>query len=241
MINAFSILADSIDRNDPERPALPEVPEPGICCMTGEESEATIPRKWAIKSSFTRLDLLRAPAEDRVSVDVFIALNYKWARMSSWLCDGKTFQRLDRVGVRTAVFHPAPCSPWIAYATTSYKKHGVLLAPVNDPDDLMRYWVFENEVMAFSEPMRDEYWAIMNKTLKAGFGRSVIESLECPEWLLRDKGARCWLEFERWARPRYRTAFYRFMCYLLPSQEEMKCENKFEAGLSFEKSCPEIP
>lgn len=220
-MTAFDILAASLDRTCPDFPVDPGDMQPGICCMTGQFATETTARANAIKTTFTRLDTLRAPDSKRASMAVYLSLGYKWERMSSWIADGKTFKRLDRVGVRNAVFGDLPETPWIGYATTSYKKHGVLLTPVNSGD--RRIWAFENEVVSLSGDWLD-WWRVLNETLRAGFGRSVLETLECPAFLMRTNGLATWTEFEAWARPKYKTALYRFLCYLLPSQEELKNE-----------------
>lgn len=220
-MTAFDILAASLDWFCPDFPEIPDDIEEGICCMTGQPT-ATTARANVIKPSFTRLDLLRAPDSQRASMSVYLALNYKWERMSSWIADGNAFIRLDRVGVRNAVLSEPPPTPWIGYATTSYKKHGVLLTPVNSGD--RRVWAFENEVVTLSADWQD-WWRILNETLRAGFGRSIIETLECPVFLMRKNGLQAWMDFESWATPKYRTGLYRFLCYLLPSQEELKNES----------------
>lgn len=188
--------------------------------MTGRTGQTTA-RANAIKTTFTRLDLLRAPDSQRASLAVYVSLSYKWGRMSSWIADGTTFKRLDRIGVRNAVFGDLPETQWIGYATTSYKKHGVLLTPVNSGD--RRVWAFENEVVSLSGDWL-EWWRILNQMLRAGFGRSVLETLECPAFLMRKNGLQAWMDFEAWAEPKYKTALYRFLCFLLPSQEELKNE-----------------
>jgi hypothetical protein len=203
-------------------PALPVAIATGICAVTGDEG-ATIPRKELLGKSFTDGALLKAPQSDRVSVEAYTALAYKWERMSSWICDGHTFQRLDRQGVRAAVFGPAPSDPWTAYATTSYKKHGAMRARVNGPGQ--RVWLFESRLVDCSDSgQMQEVWQRLNAVLRQGFGRSVIESLNCPPWLIKKNGIKEWLAFDEWARPRYKSALYAFMCYLLPSQEELKSE-----------------
>ncbi len=219
-MHAVDVLAASMDRNCPDFPSIPADIDHGVCCLTGETGPTTN-RANVVKPSFTRNDLLRAPSSRRASVNAYLALNYKWARMSSWICDGHTFTRLDRVGVRNAVFGDLPTTPWIGYATTSYKKHGVLLTPVNS--GMRRVWVFENEVVDLTDTdRRNEWWRILGAALRSGIGRSVIESLDCPAFLIRQVGLQTWVEFESWARPKYRTALYRLLCYLLPSQDELR-------------------
>jgi hypothetical protein len=230
-MHPIDLIAFRLDRATFRPEPLPEEPRSGICAITGSEGP-TIRRKHLLGASFTEGALLRAPDSDRVSVaawEVFTAAEdrgkargFRPERMSSWLCDGLTFRPLDRAGVRAAVLDSRePVPPWCGYATTSYKKHGSLRAPVNGPG--RRLWLWEMRVVDCSD--RDdliEIWLRLNRALRQGFGRSVLETVECPPWLMAKVGLAAWLEFEAWARPRRNSALYAFLCYLLPSQEELK-------------------
>jgi len=66
------------------------------------------------------------------------------------------------------------------------------------------------------------WYDTMNAALHAGIGRPVIESLRCSAWLMHKVGITTWLNFEEWARPKCKSALYQLLCYLLPSQEEIK-------------------
>lgn len=214
-----NLIASAIQA-DPERPELPCEPRDGVCAVTGMAG-ACVPRKELFGKSFTNGDILARPDSDFVSVDAFLALKYKWERMSSWFCDGKTFQRLDRQGVRAKVFQPEMPEQWTAYATTSYKKHGALNAVVNTAT--RRVWLFEMRRVDLSDLTQVmEWWGVLNVALRAGIGRSVMETLDCPPFVIAKVGLQTWLTFEAWARPRYLSALYAFLCYLLPSQEELK-------------------
>jgi hypothetical protein len=206
----------------PERPELPCEPQEGVCAVTGLTG-ACIPRKELLGKSFTNGDLLARPDSALVSADAFYTLRFKWERMSSWLCDGIKFERLDRQGVRSKVFNADMPEKWSAYATTSYKKHGSLNAKVNTGKS--RIWLFETRIVNMSDRAQvNEWWGVLNMALRAGIGRSILESLECPPFVIGKIGLKTWLEFEAWARPRYLSALYAFLCYLLPSQEELKNE-----------------
>ena len=201
---------------------LTDVAVPGICCVTGEKL-LTIDRKKILGNSFTGWGLLAAPRSDRISVEAAIALKYKPERMSSWFCDGETFTKLDRIGVREKVFQEDMPTQWAGYATTSYKKHGSIMAPVNVLNQ--RVWLFETRLVGLSDMDKvEDWWHNLNKILRAGFSRPVIESLECPPYVMRKQGMREWMDFEAWARPRFKSALYAFLCYLLPSQKELKDE-----------------
>jgi hypothetical protein len=144
-------------------------------------------------------------------------------RMSSWFCDGQTFQELDRIGVREMMFREELPSNWAAYATTSYKKHGSLLAKVNTGSH--RFWLFEERQVDCSDMVQvRDWWKVLNGALRNGIGRTVLESLDCPPYLMRTVGLSTWMAFELWAKDKYLSALYAFLCYLLPSQEELKHE-----------------
>ncbi|MBI5056975.1 MAG: hypothetical protein HZB61_10215 [Nitrospirae bacterium] len=205
-----------------KRPELPCDTIKGICCVTGEKGDC-LPRKELLGKSFTNGDLLAAPESPHIGIDAYLALTYKWERMSSWYCDGEKFERLDRQGVRTMVLNAEYGAQWAGYATTSYKKHGSLFAKVNSGDRIV--WRFEMRDVDCSDHARlMAIWDRLNVELRGGIGRGVLESLLCPPFLLRQIGAGRWIDFERFARPLFQGALYRFLCYLLPSQEELKNE-----------------
>lgn len=204
-------------------PALDATPVTGICCVTGTEGQC-LPRKALLGKSFTNGDCLAAPGSPLVGLAAYTALTYKWERMSSWYCDGKEFVRLDRQGVRAMVLGRNYGPVWSGYATTSYKKHGALVSKINSAAQVV--WRFEMlDVDCTDHERLLTIWARLNEELRAGIGRSLIESLDCPPFLLRKIGVSRWVEFERWARPLYQGGLYRFLCYLLPSKEELKSEN----------------
>jgi len=206
-----------------DRPELPIDPSDGVCAITGASCPC-IPRKKLLGKSFTNGDLLARPESDMVSTDAYYALKFKWERMNSWFCDGVTFERLTRQDVRAKVFQEAMPKRWSGYATTSYKKHGALNAKVNT--GAQRIWLFETRLVDCTDMGRvREWWDVLNVALRAGIGRTVLESLDCPPFVMAKVGLPVWLEFEAWARPKYLSALYAFLCYLLPSQEELKHES----------------
>lgn len=222
-MHAVELIYAALPFADPDYPALPGEPAPGVCCVTGAHGPS-LPRRALIGPSWTQHDLLAAPHSDRVGVAAYVALKYKWERMSAWLCDGAEFRRLDRAGVRAAVLGPRPERPWAGFATTSYKKHGAMLAPVNAGPG-RNVWLWDTERVDCSDAAQvAEYWDTLNAALRAGIARTVLETLDCPAWLLKRVGWAHWLRFSRWAQPRYKSGLYRFLCYLLPSQEEIKGE-----------------
>ena len=207
-----------------EREPLPAVPVDGICCLTGEAG-LCVPRAEILGKSFTEQHLLRAPDSPLVSVAAWCALKYRWERMSSWVCDGHAFMRLDRQGVRERVNGGVDAAHWCGYATTSYKKHGSTRAPVNGLG--RQVWLFEQRLADCSDRVRVmDWWGRMNAALREGIGRQSMENLDMPVAVIRKVGIARWEAYRAWARDKYQGGLYTLLCYLLPSQEELKAEGK---------------
>jgi hypothetical protein len=220
-MHTVNLIASAI-RGKEECPVLPEKTERGICCITGEESECVY-RSERIGNAFTNLDLLKSPESRMMGVDAYIALGYKWERMSCWLCDGKEFYRIKRVELRDYVLNGVPFGKWSAYVTTSYKKHGALWTKVNTGSTGI--WRFEmNDVDCRDLRKVNVMYNSLNNFLHDGIGRSVLESLDCSPFIIGKIGIIKWMEFDKWARPIFLSPFYQFICYLLPSSEERKNE-----------------
>lgn len=218
-MHPINLISTAINNHE-DRPELPCEPQEGICAITGQCCQC-IPRKKLLGKSFTNIDLLARSDSEMVDIDAYYALKFKWERMNSWFCDGITFQRLNRIGVREKVFQEIMPLMWTAYATTSYKKHGSLKSKINTGNK--RIWLFEMHLVDCTDMTKVlEWWQVLNMTLRAGIGRSVIESLVCPSYVIGKVGLSTWLDFEQWARPRYQSSLYAFLTYLLPSQEELK-------------------
>ena len=218
-MHAVDLIAASIPAT--ERAPLPCETREEVCCITGETA-LCIPRKTAIKDCFTNSDLLKSPESKWVSVDAFQALKYKWERMSSWICDGRSFTRLNRQGVRAAVFGDTPSTPWAAYATTSYKKHGSLWTPINS--GARRVWRFEMKTVDLSDGSFRAIWETMLAWQKRGVSRNAMETMMpgCKD--IQIMGYKTWMDFCEWAEPLAHNSTYLFMCYLLPSREELEHE-----------------
>lgn len=214
-MTAIEVLARGLPAADP-----PEDPREGVCCVLGTR-EATIARAHAILPSFTNLDLLRAPDSDRVGVRAWRVLTEPAQRKSSWVCDDAGFRTVDRLGLRALVIDGvSSADPWCGYATTSYKKHGALRAPVNVGD--LQRWLFELEVVDCSDRAQvAHWWTRLRETREAGIPRPVIESLDISVSQMAKHLAR-WQAFEAWARPILAAPLYRFLTYLLPSEEEIR-------------------
>jgi hypothetical protein len=192
------------------------------CCVTGIITDC-IPRKSVFSDSTTFQADFKAPESKFCSIDVAIGLKYKWERCSSFICTPETFYVLDRQSLRDQVFREEMPPVWIGYATTSYKKHGAFRNKINKGSQ--RFWLFENNFVNCSDMTKvKEVWDRLCDAQKSGIGRSVLESLVCPAYIMDIVGIHKWVEFEKWALPLYKTPLYSFMCYLLPSQEELKKE-----------------
>lgn len=221
MISAIDLVARALPYRDP-----PQEPLHGLCCVLGREMPC-IDRVHAIRDSFTNIDILRAPTSDKVSVEAWRVLTYteqapgkkrdrRPLMQSSWICDGSSITWLDRNAVRSLVLDGVAANRWAGYVTTSYKKHGVLRAPINNGT---QRWLFETEVVDCTNRTMVLEWYDRLRTVRAsGIPRPVIESLDIGLPLMR-KHTALWMEFERWARPRHRSTLYRFLVHLLPSQE----------------------
>jgi len=222
-MHPVSLISQSITKHE-DRPVLPCEPQESICAITGEQG-ACISRKKLLGKSFTNLDLLARPESEMVSVDAYYALKFKWERMNSWWCDGNTFERLTRQGVREKVFQEITPDTWTAYATTSYKKHGALRAKVNTGNS--RIWLFDMRQVNCSDMEKvREWWHVLDIALRFGIGRRVLESLICPPYIIDKIGLKTWMLFETWARGKYLSSLYAFLIYLLPSQKELKDEKR---------------
>jgi hypothetical protein len=141
-------------------------------------------------------------------------------QQSSWICDGEAVMPLDRQAVRRHVLDGVVAAQWAGYVTTSYKKHGVLRAPVNT--GRRQVWLFELLLVDCSDrPAVASMWERLRVAQDAGIPRPLIESLDIAPAYMAKIGWRLWRDFEVWARPRYRSPLYLFLTYLLPSREEM--------------------
>ncbi len=218
LYHPVNLISSAIEHSD-----LPAKPEEGVCAITGETC-LCLPRKALLGKSFTNIDLLSRPDSEVVGIDAYQALKYKWERMNSWICDGKTFKRLDRVGVRKEVFAEELPGVWIGYATTSYKKHGALRTPINTGKS--RRWLFELDIVDCSDmELVLDWWNRLNAYLCLGIGRSSLESGNASPYIIKSVGLDLWIDFYQWSAGKTGSPLYRFLCYLLPSQKELKNEN----------------
>jgi len=223
IMHTVDLIANAI-KNEPNI-EIPENTEPGICCVTSIECQ-TIRKKDILSSNFCNSDILLAPDSNRIGISAAIALQYKWERYSSWFVDEKQFIRFDKKLFRDMFLNGVQNSKaWSIYITTSYKKHGALFTKVNN----YKYgiWRFEMLDVDARDGSKNRRWyekisdALINKKI----GRSVIESLDCPAWLINKIGLKNWMEFYNWAKDKWQSPLYKLCCYLLPSQEDLKNES----------------
>jgi len=223
-MTALTLLHEALTRSGEAEPP-PETPVAGVCAITGETGPC-VPRKHLLAASFTDRDILARPDSPMVSAHAWTALRHKWERMACWWCDGHEFRVLKRPEVRALVIDGARASrPWAGYITTSYKKHGALRAPVNTGG--RQVWRFENlTVDASDRATVADWWAKLNHWLRAGIGRPSLEAGEAAPVAIKMAGPAECLRFNAWAADKHRAPLYALLCYLLPSIEELKEEQK---------------
>lgn len=224
-MTAIDLIAAALPPASP-----PEASYPGICCVTGAEC-STVARNLVIKPSFTNYDLLAAPTSDRAGLAAWRVMNHAPARQSLWFCDGLEFRLLKRVDARKLVLDSVTAAHWSGYVTTSYKKHGALRCPVNT--GARQVWLFEMLRVDCSD--RDavaEMWGRLRTAQDAGISRAMLESLDISPAYLAKIGWKLWREFERWAADRLQSPLYRFLCYFLPSREELHCHENSPPQIS---------
>lgn len=249
-MHTIHFLASAIP-NDWKDP-LPCEPAEGVCCFTGETC-LTIPRTKLLTSTFTDHLAYAAPTSDRVSVDawnVFKAGYYstdtetgalkerkkKVETMSCWWTNGKSWEiEIDRnkQRIRELLFTP-PASQWAAYITKTYKKHGSLRSPVNSAP--FGRWGFDDQVVdASSRDRVCEWWKHIRTAQEQGIPRPLIESVN--EWGgIHHDLLTVWFQYVAWARSRRNDPLYAFLCYLMPSKEELK--NGYTDDHSIQKEVP---
>lgn len=204
--------------------------EIGTCCITGIECQ-TIKRKDILSGNFTNNDILKSPESDRIGISASIALKYRPER-SSWFCNEKEFIRFDKNLFRDMFLNGVKNSKyWAIYITTSYKKHGALVTKINSLENGNKrkygWWRFEMLDVDATDGKKNKRWYnIIFNALKDGLGRSIIETLDCPAWLIKKFGIGKWLRFYKWAKDNYQSPLYKLCCYLLPSQEDLKKINE---------------
>jgi len=216
-MNIYKLISDSIKDIHIELPAEP-VEE--TCSVTGENTFC-IPRKKLFSSNFTEQPKLQCPGSQFVSIEAYQSLKYKKERMSSWIATKDKFTPLKRLDVRPLVLSGTGSDIWAGWVTTSYKKHGAFRARINTVGQVI--WAFD-EMLVDCSDIKDvnNIYNQLVMYLKKGFSRTTLETLTCPGFVILRAGLQQWLEVEAWAKPLYKSNLYKFLCYLLPSQDELK-------------------
>lgn len=206
----------------PEKYASLET-EPGFCCVTAAWEQQTIKREKKIARTFTNRNLFRAPYSSRISLAAVIALDYRPARMSSWLVDEQQFVKLKRIEARASVLAgpDADQPPWAGYITTSYKKHGSLNTPINTKGKAV--WNFEGVMTDCSDQEQVLAWYERMQSMRlAGYPRPCMEELSMSPGQVEKLGYIPWMRYCEWAESKINSPLYRLLCYLMPSEAEIK-------------------
>lgn len=214
------------------REPLPQEPVNGTCCLTGQYGP-TISRSKVFGASFTEFETFKVSESDRVGINVWYAFRAgyfaaegkkrkkKPEAMACWWTDGKSWIELNKVKIRELVFEGAEGLPWAGWVTTSYKKHGATRAPVNRGK--FGVWGFDESLPDCSDiDLVTDWWGNLREAQNGGLKRTVIETLEIPVFVYNKIDTALWLKFRGWAADKRESALYRFLCYLLPSQAELK-------------------
>lgn len=205
-----------------DKEPLPCEPRMNVCALTGEEVPC-VPRQLLLGGSFTTQSVLRAPTSEWIGVNAWIALKHKWERMACWVATAKEFRVVKRAEIRTMVLEGCEVTPWAGWITTSYKKHGALLAPVNAAP--RGVWAFDERLCdARDADIVAGLWARLRAFQDAGISRPMMESGECPPGLIGKIGLQTWSAFLDYIRPHKSGGLYTLIVYLLPSREELTCK-----------------
>ena len=215
-MHPISLLAPTIQPDGP----LPTDPIDGVCCVTGLVGPC-LPRRLSVPESSTDQLNYLAPTSDLCGVDAYRVLRYRPERAACWWCDGHEFRPITRPDILALVLDGSTRTPWAAWVTTSYKKHGAFRAVVNPgPRGVVAF--DERRVDCSDGSQISEWWDRMTAAQRAGIWRTMQERVECHPALLGKIGLDVWVSFERWARPRAQSGLYALLCYLLPSREEAR-------------------
>lgn len=216
-MNIYKLISNSI--KDSHVP-FPIEPIPAVCAVTGECC-LCVPRKKLFSSNFTEQPNLKCPESQFVGIDAYQALKHRKTRMSSWLATKEKFRVLKRIDVRPLVLEGVCSDLWAGWVTTTYKKHGATRAKLNHASQAV--WAFDEMLIDCSDNKKvNEIYNQLVVWLKKGFSKATLETLNCPGFVIMRVGLQEWLKLEKWAKLIYKSNLYKFLCYLLPSQDELK-------------------
>lgn len=245
-MHTVELFTESIKEHHIE---LPCEPVKAVCAITGHETDC-IPRKYVISDGFTNQTLLEAGDSPYMSVAAFQSLKFRPQR-SSWVVvknESETvFTPLKRAGVRDVLMNEFNGidfwdgkTIWACYASTTGKKHGALYAPINSGRSA--FFAKDAERINCTDTAEViDWYSRLDRYLRLGIGRKVLESLDGNRFLIKKIGLKLWNEFYSWASDKYRSTLWKFLIFLLPSQAEIKEQIKEEVekdGLGHEVVFP---
>jgi hypothetical protein len=128
---------------------------------------------------------------------------------------------MGKAQIRELVLCGTTSKHWAGWVTTSYKKHGALRASVNGRP--FGIWGFDDLLVRANDKTAVlEIWRRLRDAQNNGIGRTGIETLDIPVPVIFKVGVTFCNDFLAWAQSRYQSPLYRFLAYLLPSQQEIK-------------------
>lgn len=211
---------------------LPFQPIQETCCITGQKTDC-IPRKYVLSNSFTAQELLKAPASKFACIDAYQAFKFRGHR-SSWFVWQEEdlniyYKKLTRIEMRAIILSFVDISlltQWSIYASTTGKKHGSFFAPLNTAK-FPGIVGFDSEIVDCTNAakIRIQYRAL-ECFLRIGISRSYLLNPDLPVWIINKIGVKTYNDFRDFAMDKYTSSLYKFLVYLLPSQEELKNELK---------------
>lgn len=197
------------------RVELPYEPYEDVCCLTGTRQKC-IQRKDCIGENFTTQSVFAAPDSDSIGVRAFFALKHGKESLSSWIVSEDALVLLNRTEALSMILCPPTTKRWAAYITTSYKKHGCLVAPVNNQGSARV--AFETEVVDIHGPTpANEIYSRLRYFMDAGIPRAALQGGPIDD--LAGGPPLIWIEFKRWSDPLAKSGLYRLVSHLLPGRK----------------------
>ena len=192
---------------------LPQDAIMAVCCISGELCPC-IERRLLIGESFTTQGTFMAPDSDHVSVNAWYAFKHRPERAGNWFCDGEQFVSMNRAEVREKILlgFADQKRPWAMYVTTSFKKHGSLVAPVNQPG--LFAVGFETEVAVCHQQLVQIFNDDLLYWQRSGIVRSDLQAGRIMDTRQADTAAV--IHFDRHAQGRRHMPLYKMLAYLLP-------------------------
>jgi len=213
-MHVIKLLSDAITAL-PDAPAIPSGAVKATCEATGLTTDCLL-RKEVVSDNFTNQSRFNALGTGYISTMAYRVLKYKWERAGSWICYPERFVRLKtKADLLEGVLEQDKPEPWAGYITTSYKKHGCLLAPVNANGGNM--WLFETMIVNCNNQQKVEEWYnIIQEARNRGVTKQILLSLLPTATQIMRYGLLWWHGFAEWAKKRRSTPLYKLVVYLQP-------------------------